>query len=66
MKSLLLFFLLLISASVSAQSNKKKSLRFDLVEIERKDIPYDSKELFEFKFTNATGETFTITNVQTS
>jgi hypothetical protein len=66
MKSLLLFFLLLISASVSAQSNSKKSLRFDLVEIERKDIPYDSKELFDFKFTNATGETITITNVQTS
>ena len=66
MKSFLLFFLLLISASVSAQSNSKKSLRFDLVEIERKDIPYDSKELFDFKFTNAIGETITITNVQTS
>jgi hypothetical protein len=66
MKSWLLFFLLLISASVSAQSTSKKILRFDLVEIERKDIPYDSKELFNFKFTNATGETITITNVQTS
>ena len=36
------------------------------MEIERKDISYDAKELFEFKFTNATGETVTITNVQTS
>ena len=66
MKSFLLFFLISISTSVSAQSTSKKILRFDLVEIERKDIPYDSKELFNFKFTNATGETITITNVQTS
>lgn len=66
MKSLFLFFLLLISTSISAQSESKRILRFDVVEIERNDIPYDSKELFDFKFINATGQTVTITNVQTS
>jgi hypothetical protein len=66
MKSILLFSLLVISQFGFSQSTSKKILVFDVVEIERKDIPYDSKDLFEFNFTNKTGQPVTITNVQTS
>jgi hypothetical protein len=66
MKSILLFSLLLISQYGFSQSTSKKILLFDVVEIERKDIPYDSKDFFVFNFTNKTGQPVTITNVQTS
>ena len=66
MKSILLFFLLIISQYGFSQSTSKKILLFDVVEIERKDIPYDSKDFFVFNFTNKTGQPVTITNVQTS
>ena len=66
MKSILLFFLLIISQYGFSQSTSKKILLFDVVEIERKDIPYDSKDFFVFNFTNKTGQPGTITNVQTS
>jgi hypothetical protein len=58
--------LLLISQYGFSQSTSKKILLFDVVEIERKDIPYDSKDFFVFNFTNKTGQPVTITNVQTS
>ena len=66
MKSILLFSLLIISQYGFSQSTSKKILLFDVVEIERKDIPYDSKDFFVFNFTNKTGQPVTITNVQTS
>ena len=66
MKSILLLSFLVISQFGFSQSTSKKILVFDVVEIERKDIPYDSKDLFEFNFTNKTGQSVTITNVQTS
>ena len=66
MKSILLFSLLLISQYGFSQSTSKKILLFDVVEIERKDIPYDSKDFFVFNFSNKTGQPVTITNVQTS
>jgi len=66
MKSILLFSLLLISQYGFSQSTSKKILLFDVVEIERKDIPYDSKDFFVFNFSNKTGQPVTITNVQTN
>lgn len=66
MKLFALFFMLLIVSAAFGQSNSKKILLFDQVEIQRNDILYDAKEVFEFSFVNKTGQAVKITNVQTS
>ena len=66
MKLFAFFFMLLLFSGAFSQTTSKKILVFDPVEIQRNDIPYDSKEVFEFNFTNKTGQSVTITNVQTS
>lgn len=66
MKLFALFFMLLIVSGAFGQSNSKKILLFDQVEIQRNDILYDAKEVFEFSFVNKTGQAVKITNVQTS
>lgn len=66
MKLFAFFFMLLLFSGAFGQSTSKKILLFDQVEIQRNDIPYDAKEVFEFNFINKTGQAVTITNVQTS
>ena len=66
MKSILFVIAVLFSSMTFSQTNAKKALKFDNVEIIRNDIPYDAKEMFVFNFTNKTGQTVTVTNVQTS
>jgi len=66
MKSFLFLALVVIGFTSIAQNSSNKVLKFDQVEIVRNDIPYDSKEMFVFNFINKTGQTVTVTNVQTS
>lgn len=70
MKHLLLFSLLFTFAWAFGQKElgaaQKPFLQFETIEIVRKDIPYDSKDLFVFEFTNKSKKPATITNVQTS
>jgi len=66
MKSILFVIAVLFSTATFSQTSTKKALKFDNVEIVRNDIPYDAKEMFVFNFTNKTGQTVTVTNVQTS
>lgn len=63
-----LFFLLwfLLPVVLFGQTKPKKALRFETVEIIRKDIPYDSKDLFLFTFKNKSKKPVSILSVQTS
>jgi len=58
--------LLLFSVGFLWSQNSKPSLAFDAVEIVRKDIPYDAKELFVFTFKNKTKKSVVVQSVQTS
>lgn len=66
MKILPYISMILLIGVAYGQQASKKILLFDVVEIKRVDIPYDSQENFTFNFTNKTGQAVTITNVQTS
>lgn len=66
MKILPFISMILLIGVAYGQQASKKILLFDVVEIKRVDIPYDSQENFTFNFTNKTGQAVTITNVQTS
>lgn len=66
MKILPFISMILLIGIAYGQQASKKILLFDVVEIKRVDIPYDSQENFTFNFTNKTGQAVTITNVQTS
>ncbi|MFM7596056.1 MAG: DUF1573 domain-containing protein [Flavobacteriales bacterium] len=66
MKILPFISIILLIGVAYGQQASKKILLFDVVEIKRVDIPYDSQENFTFNFTNKTGQAVTITNVQTS
>lgn len=57
---------LLLPVSLLGQTKPTKALRFEKVEIIRKDIPYDSKELFLFSFKNKSKKPLSILSVQTS
>ena len=52
MKLFAFFFMLLLFSGAFSQSTSKKILLFDQAEIQRNDIPYDAKEVFEFNFIN--------------
>jgi len=66
--SFLLFFAQLAFAQepAKAKSPAQPALRFNLLEIERQDIPYGSEDLFIFEFKNMSKKPAVITNVQTS
>lgn len=49
-----------------AQKAPKPPVTFKTITIERKDIPYDSKEPFTFEFKNTGSTPVIVTNVQTS
>ena len=49
-----------------AQKAPKQPVKFKTMTIERKDIPYDSKEPFTFEFKNTGSTPLIVTNVQTS
>ena len=72
MKLLQLSLFLCLSQLLFAQSTEKSkktaqpSLRFNVLEIERQDIPYGSEDLFVFEFKNTAKKAAVITNVQTS
>jgi hypothetical protein len=66
MKQVFLSILFLYCCVAFGQNKQKKTLKFDNLEIVRNDIPYDSKDLFIFNFTNKTGKTVTVTEVKTS
>lgn len=66
--SFLLFFaqLAFAQAPAKAKSPAQPALRFNLLEIERQDIPYGSEDMFVFEFKNMSKKPAVITNVQTS
>ena len=66
--SFLLFFaqLAFAQAPAKAKSPAQPALRFNLLEIERQDIPYGSEDLFVFEFKNMSKKPAVITKVQTS
>lgn len=66
MKLSLFFFWLFIPLAFFSQKAAKPALAFDVVEIVRQDIPYDSKELFVFSFKNKGKNPLSIKSVQTS
>jgi len=57
---------LLLPLSLFGQTKSMKALQFEKAEIIRKDIPYDSKELFLFTFKNKSNKPLSILSVQTS
>ena len=66
--SFLLFFaqLAFAQAPAKAKSPAQPALRFNLLEIERQDIPYGSEDMFVFEFKNMSKKPAVITKVQTS
>jgi len=71
MKHLFFAFSLIFSGLTFAQATDatpqvKEGLKFTTLEIVRENIPYDSKDLFEFEFKNVSKTPATIQNVQTS
>ena len=66
--SLFLCFSQLLFAQTTEKGKKtaQPTLRFNVLEIERQDIPYGSEDLFVFEFKNNGKTPLIITNVQTS
>jgi len=66
--SLFLCFSQMLFAQVAdkAKTTSQPALRFNVLEIERQDIPYGSEDLFVFEFKNTAKKAAVITNVQTS
>lgn len=63
---LLFFFITSFVSFGRTQSKPKTALVFETYEINREDIPYDSKEPFVFVFTNKSKKPITINEVKTS
>lgn len=53
-------------SSEKAKKTAQPALRFNVLEIERQNIPYGSEDLFVFEFKNTAKKAAVITNVQTS
>lgn len=66
--SLFLAFAQFFFAQTSENAKKaaQPALRFNVLEIERQNIPYGSEDLFVFEFKNTSKKAAVITNVQTS
>lgn len=64
--SLIFSGLTLAQTTETATPAPKAGLKFTTLEIVRENIPYDSKDLFEFEFKNVSKQDATIQNVQTS
>ena len=67
-RSLFLAFAQFFYAQTSENAKKadQPALRFNVLEIERQNIPYGSEDLFVFEFKNTSKKAAVITNVQTS
>ena len=63
---LFLFFLGSIASFGFTQTKPKQTLVFESYEINRENIPYDSKEPFVFVFTNKAKKSISINEVKTS
>ena len=66
--SLFLAFAQFFFAQTTEKTKKveQPALRFNVLEIERQNIPYGSEDLFVFEFKNTSKKAAVITNVQTS
>jgi hypothetical protein len=58
--------LLFAQTTEKGKKTAQPTLRFNVLEIERQDIPYGSEDLFVFEFKNTAKKAAVITNVQTS